>query len=95
MELLGCYIGGAVKFTEFKKANPPPFWVTYNPDKAEEQIKVMDKIFCMLTYTEQQKVAFATYMQESGAEFWWASTKRLVEGAQTIITWYVFKGAFY
>ena len=49
----------------------------------------------MLACTEEQKVAFATYILEADAEFWWVGTKRLLEGAQTHITWDVFKMHFY
>ena len=55
----------------------------------------MEKNFSMLAYTEQQKVAFTTYMLEADIEFWWLSPKRLLENAQTIITQGVFKDAFY
>ena len=40
----------------------------------------------MLACTEEQKVAFATYILEVDIEFWYVGTKRLVEGAQTHIT---------
>lgn len=55
----------------------------------------MEKIFSTLICIEQQKVAFATYMLEVDAEFWWADAKRLLEGAQTAITWDIFKDALY
>lgn len=34
-------------------------------------------------------------MLEANAEFWWVGAKRLLEEAQTLITWEVFIGAFY
>ena len=34
-------------------------------------------------------------MLEVDAEFWWVGTKRLLEGAQTYITWEIFKMHFY
>ena len=42
-----------LKFAEFGKANPPSFQGTFNPDKAKEYIKVMEKIFSLLACTEQ------------------------------------------
>ena len=47
------------KFIEFRKANSPSFRGVYDPDKADEWIKAMEK------------VNFATYMLEADAEFWW------------------------
>ena len=75
-----------LKFAEFRKANPPSFRGTYNPDRADEWIKAIEKIFTVLACTEEQKVAFATYMLEADAEFSWVGTKRLLEGAQTHIS---------
>ena len=40
-------------------------------------------------------MAFATYMLETDTELWWASTRRLLESSQTVITWEVFKDVFY
>ena len=40
-------------------------------------------------------MAFATYMLEVDAKFWWVGAKWLLEGAQTLITWEVFKTAFW
>ena len=45
--------------------NPPSFRGTFDPDKAEEWMKAMKKIFSVLVCTEHQKVAFATYMLEA------------------------------
>ena len=55
----------------------------------------MEKVFSVLAYTNHQKVAFATYMLEAEAEFWWNSLKWLIEESQTNISWEVFKDAFY
>ena len=68
-----------LKFTEFKKANPPSFRETFDPDKAEERVKAMEKIFSILACTDHQQVAFATYMLETYAKFWWNDVKRVLE----------------
>ena len=75
-----------LKFAKFRKANPPSFRGAYNPDRPDEWIKAIEKIFMVLAYTKESKGAFATYMLEADAEFWWVGTKRLLEGAQTHIT---------
>ena len=84
-----------LKFTEFRKANPPSFRGAFHPDKVNEWVKTMEKVFSVLDCTDHQKVAFATYMLEADAEFWWNGVKRLLEESQTEITWIVFKDAFY
>ena len=60
-----------LKFEEFKKANPPSFQGAYDPDKADEWIKAMEKVFSILDCSDHQKVTFAIYMLEADAEFWW------------------------
>ena len=59
-----------LKFAEFIKENLPSFRGTYNLDQVDEWIKVIEKIFTVLTCTEEQKVVFATYMLEADTEFW-------------------------
>ena len=59
-----------LKFAEFRKANSPSFRGAFDPDKAEEWVKAIEKVFSILACTDQQKVAFATYMLETDAEFW-------------------------
>ena len=83
------------KFAEFRKLNQPSFRVAFNPDRAEEWVKVMEKVFLVLAYTEYQKVAFASYMLETDAKFRWTIVKRLLEASQTDITWEIFKETFY
>ena len=55
----------------------------------------MENVFSILDCTNHQNVAFATYILEADAEFWWNSVKQLLEEAQAEITWNVFKEAFY
>ena len=64
-----------LKFTEFRKANPPNFRGVFNPDKADKWVKAMEKVFSILDCTDRQKVAFATYMLEVDAEFWWSGVR--------------------
>ena len=78
-----------LKFVEIRKANSPSFRGTFDPDKAEEWVKAMEKIFSFFAWTDRQQVAFATYILEA------EGVKRLLEGSQTKITQDVFKEAFY
>ena len=58
-----------LKFAEFRKVNLLGFKGTFNPHKAEEWIKAIEKVFSVLTCTDYQRVVFATYMLEADAEF--------------------------
>ena len=66
-----------------------------NPDKADEWVKAMEKVFSILYCTDSQKVAFVTYILEADAEFQWSGVQQLLEESQTEITWDVFRDAFY
>ena len=56
------------KFTELCKVNPPNFRGTFGPDKAEEWVKVMEKIFSVLLCAEKLKVAFTIYVLGADVE---------------------------
>ena len=84
-----------LKFAEFRKVNPTSFRGAIDLDKAKEWVKAMEKVFSILACTDQQKVAFATYMLEADTEFWWNGAKRLLEESQVDMTWEMFKEAFY
>ena len=58
-----------LKFVEFRKENPPSSRGIFDPDKVKEWVKAMEKIFSVLTCTNCQQVAFATYMLEAYTEF--------------------------
>ena len=75
-----------LKFTEFRKVNLPSFRGVFDPDKANEWIKAMEKVFSVLDYTDHQKAAFAAYMLEADTEFWWNGVRWLLEESQTEIT---------
>ena len=55
----------------------------------------MEKVFTILACTDDQKVAFATYMLKANAKFLWDGVKILLEDSQTNITQDVFKEVFY
>ena len=57
-----------LKFVEFRKANPPSFRGAYDPNKANEWIKAMEKIFFVLDCSDHQKMSFTAYMLEADVE---------------------------
>nr|KYP64294.1 hypothetical protein KK1_018886 [Cajanus cajan] len=42
-----------------------------------------------------QKVNYAMFMLVGEAEYWWHSTRNLLEGGEIIITWEVFRAKFF
>ena len=49
-----------LKFAKYRKANPPSFRGVFNPDKSDEWVKAIEKVFSVLDCTDCQEVAFAT-----------------------------------
>ena len=84
-----------LKFAEFRKANPPSFVGAFDPDKEDEWVKAMEKVFSILDCMDRQKVTFATYMLEADTKFWQNGVGRLLQESQVVITWNMFKDAFY
>lgn len=64
---------------EFKKAQPPPFQGGYNPVIVEGWLMQMEMIFKTMAYTEEQRIAYATYMLVGEVEYWWRRAKALLE----------------
>nr|XP_025652087.1 uncharacterized protein LOC112748095 [Arachis hypogaea] len=82
-------------FADFKKIGPPEFRGALDPDKAEEWLTEMEKVFTIFPCTKVQQVNYATFMLKADAEFWWEGARRLLEDAGTDISWATFKEAFY
>ena len=68
-----------LKFAEFRKVSPPSFRGAFDPDKADEWVKMMEKVFSVLDCTDCQKVTFAAYMLEADAKFWRNGVRRLLQ----------------
>ena len=58
-------------FEGFKKLGPPNFAGTSEPAEAEIWLRQIEKYYTVLNCTEQQKVAFATFMLIGEADYWW------------------------
>ena len=72
-----------LKFSEFRKVNPPSFRGTFNPDAADEWIMKIEKVYLVLAFFNKQQVAFATYILQLDAKFWWKGMKSLLESSRT------------
>ncbi|XP_050909220.1 uncharacterized protein LOC127122994 [Lathyrus oleraceus] len=59
---------------KFQRNNPPTFEGTHEPDKAQELLKAIEKIFRVTNCSDAQKVQFGTHMLEKEAKDWWRNT---------------------
>lgn len=79
---------------DFHRLKPPTFGGTTDPLMIENWIIDMEKCFDIVKCSNTEKVAYATFMLREGAFDWWnAHRKSYPEG--TILTWEIFKQAFY
>lgn len=78
----------------FQSNKPPVFLGTHNPDGAQEWLMKIEKIFRLMTCSDEQKVVLATHMLEKEAEDWWNNTSQRFVEDETVVTWLVFKEAF-
>ena len=76
------------------KAKPPEFHGTMDPTEAETWVVEMEKIFDVLGYSANQKVAFAAFRFKGQAEQWWLLVKRQYEGRETELVWSKFLELF-
>ncbi|KAG5548902.1 hypothetical protein RHGRI_014308 [Rhododendron griersonianum] len=81
-------------FDRFLKTNPPPFMGTDKPSNAEAWLLQMEKIFDVLGCSEAQKVSFAAYKLQGGAEHWWRLAKEHYKDKQDELVWSKFKTDF-
>ncbi len=56
----------------FLKFHPPRFMGEPDDRKAESFIAEIEKIFEVLSYTDTQKIKYASYRLEDAARHWWA-----------------------
>ncbi|XP_050897099.1 uncharacterized protein LOC127103906 [Lathyrus oleraceus] len=64
---------------KFQRNNPPSFGGVYEPDKAQECLKAIEKIFRVMNCSDAQKVQFGTHMLEKEAEDWWRNTIKIFD----------------
>nr|KYP34651.1 RNA-directed DNA polymerase isogeny [Cajanus cajan] len=85
-------MGESQGLVEFRRNKPFHFDRKYNPEKAELWIKEIEKIFRAMNCPH---INYAVFMLVGEAEYWWDSTRRLLEGGGIIITWEVFRAKFF
>ncbi|XP_043716297.1 uncharacterized protein LOC122664516 [Telopea speciosissima] len=58
-------------------------------------VKEMEKAFRFLGCNEEQKLICAGYKLQYEAEAWWETTRPILEAAHPVMTWEIFKQAFF
>ncbi|XP_043710446.1 uncharacterized protein LOC122659398 [Telopea speciosissima] len=58
-------------------------------------IKEMEKAFEFLGCNEEQKISCARYKLQQEVEAWWQITKPILAAAHSVLTWEIFKEAFF
>ncbi|XP_050889398.1 uncharacterized protein LOC127094633 [Lathyrus oleraceus] len=79
---------------KFQRNNPLTFEGAHEPDKAQEWLKDIEKIFRVMNCSDAQKVQFGTHMLEKEAEDWWRNTVLRFDEDGIEVTWALFCDAF-
>ena len=64
---------------------PAEFIGSTDPLDAEEWINSLETIFEFMRLSDQERVAYASYMLKKGARYWW-STVKMTRGV-TVMSW--------
>ena len=81
-------------FFKFHKMNPPVYNGEANPMAAQYWLETMEKIFSVVTCSEEEKVIYATHMLQEEADFWWKEAKAYLTAQEVPLTWENFSQAF-
>ncbi|KAF3785930.1 hypothetical protein EJ110_NYTH19151 [Nymphaea thermarum] len=84
-----------VSFHHFMTMQPPVFTRDGNPDKAEEWIEEIERIFEVLEVPGGNKVKYGSYMLKGDAQRWWKSTREIQFADQQTISWRQFRDSFF
>ncbi|XP_050915053.1 uncharacterized protein LOC127130009 [Lathyrus oleraceus] len=79
---------------KFQRNNPPTFEGAHEPEKAQEWLKAIEKIFRVINYSDAQKVQFGTHMLEKEVVDWWRNTVQRFDEDGIEMTWALFRDAF-
>ncbi|XP_073225645.1 uncharacterized protein [Cicer arietinum] len=67
---------------DFRRHDPPKFHGDVDLEKADKWLQEGEKIFEVIRCPPGVKLNYATYLLLGDAEFWWRSTKLMMEAAQ-------------
>ncbi|XP_035539690.1 uncharacterized protein LOC118344045 [Juglans regia] len=86
---------GGGNIEQFNRMHPPSFDGKGEPTLAEDWVQDIEEILRVLTCTDEQKVAYATFKLTGEAKRWWISERTIREaGGTEIVSWPHFKQIF-
>ncbi|XP_058778904.1 uncharacterized protein LOC131652922 [Vicia villosa] len=85
---------GYRSLTTFQRENPPVFKGTYVLHGALTWLKEIERIFCVMDCTPNQKVRYGTHMLAVEASYWWLETRQRLETTGEEVTWVVLRREF-
>ncbi|XP_050876839.1 uncharacterized protein LOC127080565 [Lathyrus oleraceus] len=79
---------------KFQRNNPITFEGSHEPNKAQEWLKAIEKIFRVKNCSDARKVQFGTHMFDQKAEDWWRNTIQRFDEDGIEVSWEFFRDAF-
>ncbi|KZV24578.1 hypothetical protein F511_10219 [Dorcoceras hygrometricum] len=79
----------------FQSFKPPTFTGTESSIDCENWLEDIEQLFEALHYTDERRVKLIIHQLHGIGKSWWVATKKALENQGTVITWAVFRTAFY
>ncbi|XP_073153142.1 uncharacterized protein [Henckelia pumila] len=79
----------------FQSFKPPILQGTENAVDCENWLEDIEQLFESLDYTDERRVRLVIHQLHGLAKNWWVEAKKAFENQGTVITWAIFKTAFY
>ncbi|KZV21995.1 hypothetical protein F511_41825 [Dorcoceras hygrometricum] len=79
----------------FQSFKPPTLTGTESAIECENWLEDIEQLFEALEYTDERRVKLIIHQLHGIGKSWWIATKKALENQGTVITWAVFRTAFY
>ncbi|KZV16357.1 hypothetical protein F511_12247 [Dorcoceras hygrometricum] len=79
----------------FQSFKPPTLTGTESAIDCENWLEDIEQLFEALDYTDDRRVKLIIHQLHGIGKSWWVATKKALENQGTVITWAVFRTAFY
>ncbi|KZV33888.1 hypothetical protein F511_11098 [Dorcoceras hygrometricum] len=79
----------------FQSFKPPTLTGTESAIDCENWLEDIEQLFEALEYTDERRVKLIIHQLHGIGKSWWVATKKALENQGTVITWEVFRTAFY
>ncbi|KAF3782450.1 hypothetical protein EJ110_NYTH34320 [Nymphaea thermarum] len=84
-----------MSFKQFLSMQPPVFTGDDSPDKAEEWVEEIERIFEVLEVLGGNQVNYGSYMLKCDVKRWWKSTREIRFADPQSISWKQFRDSFF